>query len=345
MDPDQLYMSRFLETVRATQQLLGNTDYVPLPADHEYDQFFRLEMRDNGNITVCNQPLCKLWHLGSALEIVQRRLSGFIKDIPEDDPWRDAKVTHGAVTAAGSGRVFTELERGMCAENYHFLIFCAAVHDIGRAVQAKMRYGLEVPERWAALPTHGLMSVAMLDAWGILPIFTEEARHILKFAVGTHDIRDNPVLPSEATETDRMAHFFSYVLKDMDKMGVFKGKTHGYLSDPVVKKAQNMANGLCGEQHQISPVELIDVFEAHQLIDRSKCVSYESWLLQFAAWLFDVNMTAVLEEIARIGAVAELLTYFQSHLPGNQYRRVRTTLVGYLEANGFTMWGAPIAKA
>jgi len=93
-------------------------------------------------------------------------------------------------------------------------------------------------------------------------------------------------------------------------------------------------NRLNGEQGTIEPLALLDTFTQYKSIDRTQCKSYEAFMLQFLAWIYDVNVKAVLEQIVQSGAVEQLLSYFKCHLPETQYQAILHATTQYLENQG-----------
>lgn len=130
----------------------------------------------------------------------------------------------------------------------------------------------------------------------------------------------------------------------MDKLSTFTNRTNGYLRDEVNKKKQAEVNKLnfdvehpTAEWGMIDPPELIDVFMSNQAITRGDCRSYEAFMLQYLAWIYDINLKSMVGEAINTGVVNKLLDYFKEQLPGDQYQKINGATTQYLAKQGFNL--------
>ena len=158
----------------------------------------------------------------------------------------------------------------------------------------------------------------------------------MSFAVEHHADRNTPSLPELPTRTDKQKQVLVSAIRDIDKFTNFQYLTDRYLRDEEYKQGQVLANKLDpkGEMGRIEPVSQLRQFLAGGTLLRAECRSYEAYMLQYLAWIYDVNFGHTLNEIVRTGAVDNLLAYFYQQLPVNDAQAIRRKTVEYLHTRG-----------
>jgi len=295
-------------------------------------QTVRMSLRGQ-EVDIDNRPLCSVEQVLAAMEIVDREYPQFIAPLPEDHPWKWGKVVHAGHTVEAVQEIFGG-DFGFCLENLALLLFVSGVHDIGRAAEAKGKENLPLDPELKGIKDHGESTVILLGKCVVLDLFPSEARCLLEWSIRAHSGIKSPELKAEATSLDRLMYFFACVVRDMDKLALFAGKTDIYLYDKPEKTRQIGLNDLEGEQGTINPPSHIAVFEAGEAIIRKECRSYESYMLQFLAWIFDVNVSRVMRAIVDSGAIRSLLRYFLDRLPAAEWARIQAKTRAYLGDHG-----------
>lgn len=184
---------------------------------------------------------------------------------------------------------------------------------------------------------HGRAAVALLREWGISGLFDAGAREAIEYAIENHNEAQLP-LGSDNTEVKNV---LARVLRDFDKMGGFIHKSDGWIYDKSAKKKEIdycRAKGECGV---IDPESILSEFERLGLVDKKFIinvgVSYESVVLLFFAWIFDINYKETMAVLIERKIPDKFLFYFKKQLIGKpgQYERIEKAYLGFLDKNGF----------
>lgn len=287
-----------------------------------------------------NEPLCTYEQLMQAYKLVERNLPELLEGLDIDDAWGAKKLTHELVVAAGKSGISTEMKRAMQAENYALLNFLGMVHDLGRAIDSKIRSGKELTSSQQAIidnvenkSNHGEISASALRKWRVSNLFNPETREIVEYAIIHHSDKSTPVLESNS-ETDRIKHLITTVLRDKDKIGLFLGKTDKYLYDLEEIKNQCEKNNLAEPTGQITP-SVLETFENNEAIDRNGLVSYEDFMLQYLAWIFDINTQAGMQEAIECGFIEKMLQWFKEKVKSEEdYQRIKKATYAFVEKQG-----------
>ena len=114
------------------------------------------------------------------------------------------------------------------------------------------------------------------------------------------------------------------IVRDFDKLAGFGADAaRRYVDDEKYKKAQIEANWADwrkvdptwgNEKGRIEPAYMVIQFERRQLLDRSQCQSYEAYMLQYLAWLFDISSPQIVETILRDGGPQIVMDYLRKQL-------------------------------
>jgi len=293
----------------------------------------RLPLKD-ADVEIPNQPLCTFEALLKSAAIIEKEYPKLIADLPEDEPWKYPKTAHAILTTSIGAKALAQIQQQLPEENFYLLLFIMGNHDLGRVMDAKKRRGLAMPADYNFTPNHGAASAQLLKNWNALSQFPQDTQTIISYALLHHADKHTPELTPNASYIEKIQYAFVCFVRDIDKLSLFVNKTDQYLSDKKTKAEQMQVNRLNGEQGTIEPLALLDTFTQYKSIDRTQCKSYEAFMLQFLAWIYDVNVKAVLEQIVQSGAVEQLLSYFKCHLPETQYQAILHATTQYLENQG-----------
>lgn len=276
------------------------------------------------------RSLCTQEQLQQAGGIVEREIPSLMEALPEGHPWKEGKVIHRKVVQGEVQTIVGYFTTHFPPEYYELLSFLGGVHDLGRAIEAKKKLGM-LPATYRMFLHHGEESANLLKDWGVTDIFEPDTQEIIRYATVHHADRETPSLPASPAPLDVLKHFYTSLVRDIDKLGIFRAKTDALLYDPTEKAKQIDVGGFEGEKRTIDPENLLDTFQTFRTLDRSRCRSYESVMLQYLAWIFDVNLPIVLTEVVYTGAIEKLLRYFAQQLREEQYRQIEETTVRYLK--------------
>lgn len=298
----------------------------------------------DGTIELENTPLCTRDQILIADKKINYLFLTLGERLPDDHPWKAPKIVHAMDARHVGANVFRALEGQIVKENFAMLVLMAGAHDMGRVIEAEKKEGLSVEPGYETIGHHGVLSVKVLEKAGVFDIFSKEASNVMKYAIEHHAYKSTPTLPEKATPFEKTQYVFTCILRDMDKLSIFKKQTDSYLYNLNHKQREAKVNSLeftdenlTAEHGTIDPIDLLEVFSKYGVIDRSKCRFYEAYMLQYTAWIFDVNLRLIEEEIIGTGAINKLLGYFQKQLPLDQYQTIFQTIEDYLQKQGLKL--------
>ncbi|TAK05225.1 hypothetical protein EPO33_04600 [Patescibacteria group bacterium] len=235
--------------------------------------------------------------VGRARVDMEEAYAHLAQKLPDSHVWKQGKMVHartaaGEVIALASRFGFNDVERQAVA----FLLYS---HDVGRMVEALR----QVQGQPRALWHHGRDSVEVIRAATAVLPGTRPWFDTLLVAVEHHADRTTP--STKELGGDRAAWALMTLLRDLDKRVGFQSAER-YTADEAYKVAQAKANWperravdpLWGtEMGRIDPPEMVAAFLRGEALERSRCRSYEAYMLQYLAWLFDVVHQEVLDLI------------------------------------------------
>jgi hypothetical protein len=169
---------------------------------------------------------------------------------------------------------------------------------------------------------HGAFSVTHIRAsLGATVDTSTEIWTAMFEAIRCHSFRMTPTV-AELGGSDAV-HGLVCLLRDTDKLGGWNS-ARSYTSDPERKARERRANWTAmidadpawgNELGLISPsYHLWERFLHGQLLERAKCRSYEAYMLQLLAWLFDVNTPEMLEITIKRGGPDIVFEYLIDRL-------------------------------
>jgi hypothetical protein len=264
--------------------------------------------------------------------------------------WKRGKPAH-ARTAFAEVQKFARV-LGLTRLMIPYVALACAAHDLGRMVQAFMRERAKgnlpngVPahllEKYPSLrddregppyddndQLHGYESVLLLQP--ILGGFvdTEPGRWLLT-SILHHSLKDNPTL--EMCDGSEEALGLCGVVRDIDRVVAFNHDVDSYLYDEDRKlreRRQNFSGG-SPEMGRIYPVEFLMETPLIQAIDRQKCLTYETYMLQFLKWLFNFMREDMQDMAIAGGGPQKIATYLLKQLETMPDQRAH--LLAQLEA-------------
>lgn len=196
-------------------------------------------------------------------------------------------------------------------------------HDLGRFPQAVIQAGGIAcnPEH------HGKLSVELLrDLEPLIP----DAWLCFSEAVEKHSLRNTPQKREFVSE---IAWALCSVVRDIDKMAGFTD-AHAYTHDVGRKTREARANTLAWtEENPTAEMgaivtlqgfpDVLQTFLEGQTVTRAHCASYEAYMLQLLAWLYDFNLAEVRDEVIAQGGPGIVVAYLRERLAGNpQWQRI-----------------------
>ncbi|OGG36730.1 hypothetical protein A2110_00135 [Candidatus Jorgensenbacteria bacterium GWA1_54_12] len=263
--------------------------------------------------------------------------------LPDTMGWKRIKPRHARECAKRAEEFAPFLGVGELEQAFFAVLFAA--HDLGRMVQATIQ-GLAAgtvalsdsfksswdlvlnAERPAPYPDelHGLDSVRILR-----PIFgafaeTDVGRWALT-AVECHSHKNNPTL--DVVGGVREALELAKTLRDLDKVEGFRA-TAAYVGNPerkATERLQNWPDRLAGdpewgtELRRIDPPAMLNLFEREEVIPRRECRSYETYMLQFLAWVFQITQPEMLDIALSERGPQQVVTYLLDQLCASQEQR------------------------
>lgn len=258
-------------------------------------------------------------------------LYGFLAGhLPDGHVWREGKLAHAKELEAELRAHAAML--GLNEREADVLGFLMLAHDVGRMVEGvrAVRGDPKVP--------HGLDSVdAIKDAMpatGIVP--AGPLWDAIFLAIEHHS---DPTTFMELKDRNPAAFGMLTLLRDFDKRGGF-AEAARYTSDGDFKARQAAANWpkqretdpLWGtERGAILPASMIDVFAARQLLIRKDCQSYEAYMLQLLAWVFDIYNWEILVLTLHGDGPNVVLRYLEEQLPREEYERIAEVYATFLK--------------
>ncbi|PSO43986.1 MAG: hypothetical protein BRC22_03070 [Parcubacteria group bacterium QH_9_35_7] len=281
----------------------------------------------NKNFTLPNYKLCDINNIKKCKKAIRKKLPKVISPLPDNYPWKERKELHMKKTEEATYDIINEhFKDKIVEENLRLADFINHFHDIGRYLQGQRKLGI-LDDKYKDFGNHGEAGVNLLERWQVLDIFSEKVQEMIKYAIGNHSIKDTKPLPDQPSDPDRFKFFYLIVARDMDKYDNLVRQIDQYLHEgegkertfelfPQIKRK----NG-----GTISP-KIMNNFKNNKLINTDNIRSYEEYILQMLAWVFDVNLQIVLEEIFKSGAVEKMLDYLEEEIDKKEYLQIQETV-------------------
>ncbi len=236
------------------------------------------------------------------------------KGLPLDHVWRTGRATHAEQTSEKVGTWCMSMD--IPADVTRLISLASYSHDVGRLPQAKRQIDGEKIE-----PTdHGQFSIDVLSS-RIRHLFSDEAWNIFAEAVIKHSLRHTPPLKDFSSSE---AWAVCCVVRDFDKSQGFDSAL-AYTADRENMQGHAKANRLLhttsnptAETGAIDTLpgnpDVLGEFLSGRTITRAHCASYEAFMLQYLAWLYDFNVVEVREKVIVDGGPGIVLSYLRTRL-------------------------------
>ncbi|MEO5927939.1 MAG: hypothetical protein ABIO72_04420 [Patescibacteria group bacterium] len=227
--------------------------------------------------------------------------------LPNNSAWKTGKLEHVG-HAAKDVRTYADLF-GLTGKELDVVVFLVTAHDTGRLIHELVQRanGKRLP--WP----HGVESANFAQH-----IFGAKRRDPLclamYLAIHHHSDIETPLLEAIG---DKATHALICLLRDFDKMTGYENALK-YVSDEEFKQKQIDTNFSVqrksdptwgDEKGKIDPETMLDTFLAGKALVRDDCQSYEAYMLQYLAWVFDIQNREVLEISIKNGGPKHVLTY------------------------------------
>lgn len=248
----------------------------------------------------------------SYTEKVLKVYATFAVGLPDDSAWKDWKAKHAAAGAHEAERHaelfgFNSLEVAVIA-------FTLSAHDSGRLVDEHVRRATGCPPA----RRHGELSAIFAET-----IFEKFAKTPLAQAVLIAIVHhsDNKTPTLDALGGNRAAHALTGLIRDLDKISSFDVADR-YVNDEVFKRqrietnfvTQRMTDPTWGDEKGFIVPNMLADFLAGKALNRPDCSTYETYIAQFLAWLFDIQNDEVLEICVERGGPKCLFRYLIEQL-------------------------------
>lgn len=246
--------------------------------------------------------------------------------LPENSAWKTGKVkraTAGAEEVAAHAELF-----GFTALEVAVVGFPLVAHDTGRLIHEHIQRATGKMPPWRHGEESALFGEDIFGPFAKTPL----GRAIL-LSIRHHSDVTTPTL--EDLGGDRAAHALTGIVRDFDKMAGFLN-AESYVSDPAFKRrqietnfqTQRKSDPTWGEEKgHIEPASMLDDFLADKALVRRDCQSYEAYMLQYLAWLFDIQNEEILKICVEGGGPRLVLDYLFDRLlilqaSTNQFHRL-----------------------
>ena len=295
------------------------------------NKYTKIELVD-GEVSIKNKPLCTEKQIKKSKEIIQENLPKLLSTIPDGNPWKERKEKHMEMTKKETHEILQKhFQDKIVKENIELADFISKMHDLGRYLQAQKIAGVFKDYDYKDFENHGVAGVNLLKKWSALDPFSQKVQEIIKYAIGHHSEKNTTPLPDNSSDIEKNKFFYLCLVRDFDKYDGFCRKADNYLFDEATKEKQIEAQPhINGEKGEIKPNSLIDNFEKQETLDKNKVQSYEGFILQFFAWIFDMNLKVVLEKTCNSNASDKIFRYFENHIPESQLKRIQNTYNSFI---------------
>jgi len=307
--------------------------------------------------------------VGLAKEIIASHYPQMADLLKDGHPWKEAKALHGALTAQTGQEILSEMGFENNDPNRELICLIGEIHDLGRVpdgLQQKLAQNanperMEEAERFAALfagcKDHGEMSVKILEEWGVFNVFSPDTADIIRFAIAHHTDDQSPILPRPDTDEAEMMKFIvTALIRDLDKLALFIGKTAKYLYDEKeIQRQEEIVKNLLNQKYHLTyrgrdkRVEevVMNFVRNWQPIPQRFITTYQQYMIYMASWALDMNSPEVLRRLAKDMIDAEfteskppinmILDWLDNHICKEQATEIRQAIRAYFAKNNITI--------
>ena len=300
-----------------------------------------------GDIWLDNIPLCTLEQITRAEAVIEAEYPKLANLLSSGHVWREGKALHGVLAQKVGQEILQELGFKSNDPNSRLILFIGRYHDLGRIIDALQRDRKPIPPQFKTLANHGAFSVQVLKDWHIIDgIFEHDASSLISYAITHHVDNLIPTLPDNPTRSEQIRYIILSLVRDMDKLANFQGKTWKYLYDgDEIAKQTRIVQEMLWQDYQIKyegcsnsiPTPVIDRFCQQEVLVHQDCTTYEAYMLYFLSWIFDLNLTSVLQRVVDSYAIYILLNWFAIRLERSQADEIQRTVVAYFKSTGVVL--------
>jgi hypothetical protein len=243
--------------------------------------------------------------------------------LPDDHAWKADKIQHSEVSQQIAQEITQFL--GFSESLQNITAIASVAHDIGRIPQGLAKVRGEVIDS----QEHGRLGIPYLEE--VFSVYLGESKTWVIEAIIFHSYKDTP---KREVFSSALSWAFCCLIRDIDKSANF-AEAKEYTNNTVRKIKEAKAAALLwtevnptAETHSIdtntSKHDVLDEFLEGRLIIRQDCASYEAYMLQLLAWLYDFNVSEIRAIVIATGGPATILMYLQQQLGehNKQYQKI-----------------------
>lgn len=264
--------------------------------------------------------------LNAAMEDVVQYYKTYAVNLPDDSAWKHGKLEH--IEQGLHGLVKHAEQFGLDEVEERVLAFLLVAHDTGRLLHEHIQDRTDAPLPWRHGEESSLFAIRALGEYAKTPL-----GKIMVLAIKHHSDIKTPTL--EDFDGFKPAHALTGLVRDLDKMSGYDDAKR-YTADEVFRRKQIHSNyrthrkqdPTWGEERGcIDPPQMLDTFLSGNALERRACKSYEAYMLQYLAWMFDIQNAEVLDLCIAQGGPKIVLDYILTQLAAEngdkeQYNRL-----------------------
>jgi hypothetical protein len=284
-------------------------------------------------ITIPRKEICNRKNITKAKKLVANNIPEVLEKIPDGHPWKERKEKHMKMTEKETHQILEEYFSEKLTDSMIELAdFISNIHDLGRYLQAQKMVGNFDKEKYGDFSNHGEAGINLIEYYDLLEPFSEKVAEIIKYSVLHHSEKDTKKLPEKPNTQEKLKYFYLSIVRDFDKFDNFARKVDHYVASKEARRKQIDAHDfLEQEQGKIKPSKLLKNFQKQQTLIKDEVRSFEAFMLQFLAWIFDINLEVVLKETVACGGPEKLLNYLNKQLPKEQYQPIKKTCQDFIK--------------
>jgi len=295
-------------------------------------------------ITLPTRDLCLPSHIEGAQATIENaapQLVEMLQQIDPDHPWL-SKGVHSAKTCNNVFRILEILGISIDSNNAKLLGFAAYNHDLGRIVQALKDAGQKFSPEMMTLKEHGEYTAQLLREWGVDMLFGTDCWKVLEYLFVHHADPKMPAIPDNPSELQIWKHDMLRVLRVADKFATMVNRTDYYLTpegiagqNPLMEKECEKVGRFYLDEAGYINEEALDAFSKRQPFARYLCETYEAYMVNYLAWIFEIDIPEILKSIFKSGFVHKITGYLIAReVPDNQINLVYNEVIDYLQNMG-----------
>lgn len=232
----------------------------------------------------------------------------YAKELPDTSAWKRGKLDHvqrGADEVREHAALF-----GLDGKQIDVVTLLVAAHDSGRLIHEHVNHSSKQQLPWR----HGVES-ALLAQQAFGPYVKTPLCLAMYLAIYHHSDVTTPTL--EEFGDGKASYALTCLLRDFDKLTGFDDAAK-YTADEDFKRKQIETNFSTqrkddptwgDEKGKIVPETMLDTFIDGKALVRRDCQSYEAYMAQYVAWIFDIQNDETLELAIKRGGPLTVFNY------------------------------------